>query len=126
MSSDEDRRQLPRLSTNIEVDYASENTFLFAYITDISSMGIFVKTDDPADVGTEIQLKFAPPNDVQDRMRGPAEALELRGRVVWKNMGEGGGNKGMGVKFIDLTPKQRSVLLDLVRAIAYLDDNDGN
>lgn len=126
MSNDDERRKSLRLATNIEVDYASENTFLFAYITDISSMGIFVKTDDPAEVDTELDLRFSPPTSVTGAMRGPAETLELRGRVVWKTDGASGGNPGMGIKFVELTPKQRSVLLDLVRAIAYLDDKDGN
>ena len=42
--SDAERRRAPRVLLNLEVDYASEDNYLFAYITDISATGIFVRT----------------------------------------------------------------------------------
>ena len=123
-----ERRRAPRHSTNIEVDYAAESTFLFAYITDISAMGIFIKTDDPSEVGTELALKFSPPDDVREHMEGAdASPLELMGKVVWRTQPEAStGNPGMGIKFTEVEPHQRSRLMDLVRAIAYLDDSQNN
>ena len=123
-----DRRKDVRVPTNIEVDYASENTFLFAYITDISSMGIFIKTDKPLEVGAPLQLRFTAPADVQQRMDDePTGPLDLQGEVVWNTKAsQNRGHPGMGVKFTSLEPAQRSRLLDLVRAIAYLDDREGN
>lgn len=123
-----ERRAEPRHSTKIEVDYTAESTFLFAYITDISSMGIFVKTENPAEVGTEIRLKFSPPADALEHMEGEdASPLELNGKVVWATAtGGASGNPGMGIKFTDIEPHQRSRLMDLVRAIAYLDDRANN
>ncbi len=122
---DPERRHEPRLGIRIEVDYASENTFLFAYITDISSMGIFIRTDDPLDVGSELQLRFSPPAEVHDD--AGSTPFELAGEVMW-NTTDGGvpGNPGMGVRFLDLSQGARSRLMSLVRAITYLDDRSGN
>ena len=41
--SESNRRAAPRILVNLEVDYASEDNYLFAYITDISATGIFVR-----------------------------------------------------------------------------------
>jgi type IV pilus assembly protein PilZ len=128
VNEQKERRGAPRHATRIEVDYAAESTFLFAYITDISAMGIFIKTDDPAEVGSILSLQFTPPEEVREHMEGEdAGPMELHGRVVWNTSSETkGGNPGMGIKFIEIDAVQRSKLLDLVRAIAYLDDSVGN
>lgn len=104
----------------LEVDYVCEDTFLFAYITDISAMGIFVRTTSPEAPGTQLTLKFRPP--------GAASAFELRGQVIWVNPYRPGDpdnlNPGMGVQFIDLTAEQRESVVQLVRTFAYLPDED--
>ena len=56
--SDAERRRAPRVLLNLEVDYASEDNYLFAYITDISATGIFVRTTAPEQPGTHLNLKF--------------------------------------------------------------------
>ena len=53
-----DRRVHTRVMVDIEVDYKSADNFLFAYITDISAMGIFIRTDAPEPPGTVINLRF--------------------------------------------------------------------
>jgi type IV pilus assembly protein PilZ len=55
------RRSETRHPVHLEVDCSSGDTFLYAYITDISSMGIFIRTDTPLPVGTSIELGFTPP-----------------------------------------------------------------
>ncbi len=71
-----DRRVHTRVMVDIEVDYKSADNFLFAYITDISAMGIFIRTNAPEPPGTGINLRFTPPG-------GPR--LNLEGRVMWVN-----------------------------------------
>jgi hypothetical protein len=56
-----ERRQWERVLVDLEVDYRSDDTFLFAYITDISQMGIFVRTVTPEEPGTRLNLRFCPP-----------------------------------------------------------------
>jgi len=116
-----ERRGSPRVPVHIEVDYRASDTFLFAYITDISALGIFVRTDSPDAPGTHLFLRFTPP--------GGAEPLELEGEVIWINpyLPEDPRHKqpGMGIRFIAPTGKQCEILLDLVRTFAYLDEDDG-
>lgn len=119
------RRAEPRLPVHLEVDCTSSDTFLYAYITDISSMGIFIRTDTPLPVGTTLELAFTP-SALKDRDGQPLEPspqrLELTGEVMWNTSGQVAPDKpGMGVRFHHTAPKTRARLLEIVRAIAYLD-----
>ncbi|GAB5548886.1 MAG: TIGR02266 family protein [Sandaracinaceae bacterium] len=112
------RRSYERFDTRLSVDWASEDHFLFSYITNISEMGIFIRTDEPAEVGTTLQLRFG---------LGDADALELDGEVVWINPVKQGGdnlNPGMGVRFTTLSADQRERVVTMVKTIAYLQDDD--
>jgi type IV pilus assembly protein PilZ len=112
-----DRRQFDRILVDLEVDYGCEDTFLFAYITDISAMGIFIRTNSPEPPGTRLNLRFTTPS-------GDAE-LQCEGIVIWVNPYRPGDrenlNPGMGIKFVDLTHDQREILTELVKTFAYLD-----
>lgn len=69
-----ERRRSHRLIVDLEVDYQCEDNYLFAYICDISSTGIFVRTTAPHPPGTRLNLRFAPPAPavVTARMRAPS------------------------------------------------------
>lgn len=114
-----DRRQHERVLVDWTVDYRAQETFLYAYISDISAMGIFVRTKTPEPPGRRLNLRFTPPG-------GPP--LELEGQVTWINPprpdNESHRQPGMGIQFVDLTPAQREQLLRLVRTFAYLDDEE--
>lgn len=59
-----DRRRSPRVLVDLVVDYAQEANFLFAYITDLSATGIFIRTttpEPPEPPGTHLNLRFMPP-----------------------------------------------------------------
>jgi type IV pilus assembly protein PilZ len=117
-SSPADRREHQRFETSIAVDYASGETFLFAYLQNISEMGIFVRTDHPSRIGTRLRLRFY----VDD-----GEPLTLDGEVTWINPLRDTGdnlNPGMGVRFIELTPDKREQVVGLVRTVAYLHDDE--
>jgi type IV pilus assembly protein PilZ len=114
-----DRRIHERVLVDMEVDYRADDTFLFAYITDISAMGIFIKTEQPQPEGTRLNLRFRTPD---------GRLLEVEGEVIWINPPRPhdpeGRSPGMGVEFVDLTPRQREDVLRLVRTFAYLNDED--
>ena len=118
-----DRRIHERVLVDIEVDYKADETFLFAYITDISAMGIFVRTNNPEPEGTRLNLCFRAPKEMGGKL------MELEGEVVWVNHHRPndtqGRNPGMGIQFVDLTVEQREVVMRMVRTFAYLDDDDG-
>lgn len=128
--SDADRRQAPRVFVDLEVDYASEENYLFAYITDISATGIFVRTTTPELPGTLLNLRFASEVD----SRGLAEArsdaerrgelITCEGEVIWVNPYRPGApdnlHPGMGIRFVDIDDEMRARLLELIRRFAYL------
>src|SRR6478672_2199887 len=72
-----DRRVAPRVLVDLQVDYASEDNYLFAYITDISATGIFVRTTTPEQPGTLLNLRFAPVDG--------EPMIEVEGEVIWIN-----------------------------------------
>ncbi len=112
-----ERREHERVAMCLEVDYRCDDTFLFAYITDMSAMGIFIQTTAPKSPGTMLNLRFRTPD---------GKRLDVDGRVIWVNQphGKDSINPGMGVQFVDLTPPQRDQILGLVRTFAYLADDD--
>lgn len=115
-----ERREHQRFDTSISVDYASGDTFLFAYLQNISEMGIFIRTDTPSMLGTRLRLRF--------QIDG-SDPLTLDGEVTWINPLRASGdnlNPGMGVRFIELTPGTREQVVSLVRTVAYLNDDSVN
>lgn len=111
----DERRAAERYQVTWAVDCETHDTFLYASISNISAMGIFVRTDEPLPVGTELSLNFTP--------RGGERPFAMRGCVQWVNRVHMFGenlNPGMGVKFVDLRPEQRERLVATIRTIAYL------
>lgn len=108
--TDADRRRAPRVLVDLEVDYAGEDNYLFAYITDISVTGIFIRTTTPEPPGTHLNLRFG--------------AIEAEGEVIWINPYRPGApdnlHPGMGVRFSELDDEIRDQLLELIRRFAYL------
>ena len=76
-----DRRVHTRVTVDIEVDYKSADNFLFAYITDISAMGIFIRTNAPEAPGTKLNLSFAPQGGPR-RLHALARQSAGRGQVA--------------------------------------------
>jgi type IV pilus assembly protein PilZ len=112
-----ERREHERVAMCLEVDYRCDDTFLFAYITDMSAMGIFIQTTTPKPAGTLLNLRFRTPD---------GSRMDVDGRVIWVNQPHGADsiNPGMGVQFVDLTPAQRDLIQGLVRTFAYLSDDE--
>jgi type IV pilus assembly protein PilZ len=112
-----ERREYTRYETSVAVDYASGETFLFAYLKNISAMGIFIRTNEPLAIGTHLRLRFHVDED---------DPLVLDGEVTWINPFRPNGenlNPGMGVRFTELTRERREQVVALVRTVAYLRDD---
>ncbi len=115
-----ERRRAIRVLLNLEVDYTSGDAFLFAYITDMSSNGIFIHTNTPEKRGTELSLKFTMP--------GETTPMEVEGEVMWVNTYRPGDftnlNPGMGVLLNDLKSGQQQQIRSLIQRIALIEDGD--
>lgn len=115
--SGSDRRSSYRYPIVWSVDCVTEDNFLYAAITNISELGIFVSCDDPFEVGTMLTLKFAP--------RDRAEPFQLLGRVQWVNRNKPLApcrNPGMGIQFVELSPEDRERIVEAIHTIAYVND----
>ncbi|WP_437964992.1 TIGR02266 family protein [Sorangium sp. So ce260] len=111
------RRSSERLDVTWLVDCETDDTFLYASITNISEMGIFVRTTQPLSIGTRLTLRFSPP--------GAEGSYVLEGTVQWINEVRplhDNPNPGMGIRFVDLTPDDRERIVDTIRTIAYIRD----
>jgi len=109
-----ERRSAPRFEVTWAVDGDDGDTFLYASITNISALGIFIASRTPPAVGTAVMLRFTPPGEAE---------FDLRGEVAWVNPvreDRENINPGFGVRFTELTAEMRERLVSLVRAIAYL------
>ena len=116
-SEHSEKRTSERIAVAWAVDCATEDTFLYASIANISEMGVFVRTEAPLPVGTLLRLRFVP-NKSNDE-------FSMMGRVQWLNPVKPDGdniNPGMGIKFLGLGLEERERLVELVRSIAYLRD----
>jgi type IV pilus assembly protein PilZ len=116
-----ERRTVERVDVTWSVDCETEDTFLYASITNISALGIFVRTSQPLEIGTRVTLRFAPP--------GARAPFVLAGVVQWVNpvkvLAENR-NPGMGIRFVDLTPLDRERLVDAIHTIAYVREAQSN
>jgi type IV pilus assembly protein PilZ len=117
-----DRRRFERVLVDLEVDYSHQDTYLFAYIRDISATGLFVRTNEPEPPGTRMNVRFTPPDE------DPSGPLELEAEVIWVNKfrpeRSDSIHPGMGIRFVDLSGDDRERLIDYVKRFAYLDDGD--
>jgi uncharacterized protein (TIGR02266 family) len=115
-----ERRGEPRVLVDLEVDYGDEDNYLFAYIRDISTTGIFVRTTEPEPPGTRLNLRFTPQG-----ARGP---LELEGEVIWINPyrpdRRDNLHPGMGIRFLELADDQQQRLAEFIKTFAYLSSDD--
>jgi uncharacterized protein (TIGR02266 family) len=102
-----ERRQHARENLKIPVDYSAVDAFFSEFTTNINEGGMFIETDTPAPLDSEVQLQFRLPN--LDR------PVKVAGRVAWVSDGKGESPCGMGIEFQELAPEVRRTINDLVR-----------
>ncbi len=118
-----DRRRSGRHDVIWSVDCETDDTFLYASISNISVMGIFVQTIDPLPIETSLTLRFSPASPLPSGKLFGAPVVEfvLRGTVQWINWPTNGTpNPGMGVRFVELSDLDRERILETVRTIAFV------
>lgn len=86
----------------VEVEYRTAGAFLVAFTSNLSKGGLFIETDRPTPIGTELVLRFSIPGV------GP---IEVRGSVVWIRPDTVDGKRpGMGVEFEQLDQRYGQVI----------------
>ncbi len=102
-----ERRVHPRVLTPLLVHYRfpSRADFLKQYASDISRGGMFIRTDDPCQVGQVLCLQFV--------LEDGGKLIEGSGTVVHANTGERA-PRGMGIEFLNLEPESVALIDDIV------------
>lgn len=104
-----ERRKSPRADVLVRVDYQTVDELLSDFASNINEGGLFVETEKPPAVGTEVSLQF--------RIPGSEEPVVSSGRVVRTARGGRGEPAGMGIEFDGLDAESRSRINELVRQL---------
>jgi uncharacterized protein (TIGR02266 family) len=109
MSTFTEKRRHPRIKLITKVTHMAGKFFHYYYSRDLSLGGIFLETQEPFPIGTEVQLEFPLPE--------VAERLSVKGkvvRIVERAEDAPGPYPGMGVEFMGMTEEARGMLADFV------------
>lgn len=118
-SNHDDRRKEPRLDVNIQVDYKARDMFISNYVTNISKGGVFIQTDSPLPIHSEIQVTFSIPET--------GRTITAKGKVAWTydiKKGSISITPGMGIRFTDLSMDNRKILEDYIRNLTSMSGID--
>jgi uncharacterized protein (TIGR02266 family) len=107
-----ERRSAQRAELMVQIDYSTVDEIFSEFTRDINEGGLFIETDKPKPVGTEIALYFNLP--------GGEGGIETTGRVVRTTSAGPGAAAGMGVEFDELTSNNRAKIDKLVRELRTL------
>lgn len=99
-----ERRQNLRLPTRMLVEYQSHDALESALIRNISRGGLFISTDRPAPVGSQITLLVRV---------GGGRTTELPAEVASTAATDSHGRRGMGCKFVGLTTDQQKLVEEM-------------
>ncbi len=101
-----EKRKEPRILISMEVTYENRNEFSSSYLFDVSGGGVFIRTADPLEAGSRVQVCFHLP-DMTD-------AILADGTVVWSVRASGSERPGMGIRFDRLGPTDRQRLSQFI------------
>lgn len=102
-------RKEPRVAKVLPVMFKYGDTFIKGHLGNMSSWGLFIKTDNPLSPGHKFSLRLNLP--------GIKETLTLKCEVVWTRTRPEGANRptGMGIKFRDIDMKDYRLLKQYIR-----------
>jgi len=104
-----DRRKTDRADLVVRVAYHTVDELFSEFARNINEGGLFVETETPHAVGTEVSLQFKIP--------GSDEPLHVVGRVAHTSNGGQGEPPGIGIEFDDLDGQARQRINQLVRRL---------
>ena len=105
----EERRRHDRLAIKVPVDYSSVDAFFSEFTSNINEGGMFIEMETPPELGTDVQLQF--------RLPGENQALQVEGRVAWVSDGKADTPCGAGVEFKNLSNEARDQINRIVREL---------
>jgi len=124
-----ERRRSPRYEVVLKVRFETKKAFQDAIVHSLSSDGLYLVTEDPFDVGRRFRIEIDLPKKRQ-WIKGTCEVvwvnlIETKAYPKWiyeaeilKDVAPQQLNKGMGVRFVQLSPKYRKRVDDYLGAVA--------
>ncbi|HKX13358.1 MAG TPA: TIGR02266 family protein [bacterium] len=109
--SKKEKRLYPRKPIRTQVVFENEDSegVLYFFSTDISAGGLFLETDIPIRLGTQVFLRFS--------LMPKARPIQATGEVVrvMRDQNESGeGKLGVGIRFIYIHPLDRELIQDFI------------
>ncbi len=105
----EERRRASREPIKIPIDYSAVDVFFSEFASNINEGGMFIETDNPAELDDVVQLQMRFPE-----LESP---VQVGGRVAWTSDGKEGGPPGMGIEFLDLSEETRDTINQIVQKL---------
>ena len=106
--SDQKRRD-ERVTINKEFD--SFDAFVSEYVTNISQTGVFIRSRQPLDIGTKVNLKFTVLMDEIETVEGVGEVVRVHDNPP-----------GIGVVFTELSAYSKTIIQRLLTAQGKADE----
>jgi uncharacterized protein (TIGR02266 family) len=106
----DERRCDPRFAVAVQVTLQSEHNFYTGLTQDLSGGGLFVATHHLLPIGERIRLRFTLPT-----AKEPIDTLTEVRWVRQTAMPGGGGEVGMGLQFLQLTPEAKEAIKAFLR-----------
>jgi uncharacterized protein (TIGR02266 family) len=105
-------REHERYSVDLRVDCSTRDAFVSNRVTNLSRGGLFIKSDQPLPVATEVDLTLTLP--------GAESPVKACGRVIWNYDIQKGSShviRGMGIKLLDLRSDERQRLEEYIATL---------
>jgi uncharacterized protein (TIGR02266 family) len=104
-----DKRKFPRAPLGLLVQYRFDTfeSFMSEVAIDISMGGMFIRTDEPREMGALVYLQFA--------LQDGEKLIEGLGKVVRVNPPGAPATAGMGIEFVNLDEQSHELVEQIVR-----------
>jgi uncharacterized protein (TIGR02266 family) len=99
-------RKDERIALALEVEFRNAGAFLVAYSTNLSKGGMFVETEEPLPVGTEVAMRFAIPGETSIDVIGVVTWVQ-----AWRTEQQ---SRGMGIRFDHLEARHGEAIDSIV------------
>lgn len=103
---DKEKRVHKRAAVKVEITFKTGKQLMTSYMHNVSCGGLFIKTDNPLPLNTEIVLNFRLPNSYR--------LFKTKGLVVWVSPPGGKKLPGIGVQFREMSEEDSAYLKEVV------------
>jgi type IV pilus assembly protein PilZ len=104
-----ERRRTERADLVVRVDYQTVDELFSEFARNINEGGLFVETDTLHPLGTRVDLQF--------KLPGSDEPVQVTGSVVRATAGSGDEPSGVGIGFDELDTHTRQRINELIRRL---------